>query len=195
MRKDTRRDLTVEGGFRTAGNPPVVARLGPPIPRRPLAFPCLQSAGAEGGPSGAELLASTGDIAPWGLGRFAGPLGIPEEPAEVASDCWANATSLSAVSLEINAERPHKVQVVVYFVPIGSTGMKKSVKNLRSRVIAWAAGVWQKLHMVKMMANREAMRLNPKMINMPRTPPERAAEFDALTPLGRPWRNGRLIRV
>ena len=69
--------------------------------------------------------------------------------------------------MEINAERPHKVQVVVYFVPIGITGMKKSVKNLRSRVTAWAAGVWQKLHMVKMTANRDALRLNPKMINMP----------------------------
>jgi hypothetical protein len=82
---------------------------------------------------------------------------------------------LSAVSLEINAERPHNVHVVVYFVPIGSTGMKKSVKNLRRRVTAWAAGVWQKLHMVKMTANRDALRLNPKMINMPfpflRAPP------------------------
>ena len=44
---------------------------------------------------------------------------------------------------------------------------EEECENLRRRVIAWAAGVWQKLHIVKMMARRDALRLNPKMINMP----------------------------
>jgi hypothetical protein len=48
----------------------------------------------------------------------------------------AEATYVSAASLVICVERPHIVQVVVYFVPRGMTGTKNRVKYLRILVRA-----------------------------------------------------------
>ena len=57
------------------------------------------------------------------------------------------------------------VQVVKYFVPSGTSGMKKRVKYRRDLVRACAAGVWQWPHITKMVANLADFRRNPnKMI-------------------------------
>ena len=47
-----------------------------------------------------------------------------------------------------------QVQVDLYLVPTGMSGMKKSVKNVLIRTTACAAGVWQIPHMAKTLANR-----------------------------------------
>jgi hypothetical protein len=83
------------------------------------------------------------------------------ETPEVETPSLVNVTYASAASFVISAERPHMVQVVAYFVPRGSTGMKNNVNHLRILVMAWAAGVWQNAHIIKTVANRARMRLKP----------------------------------
>jgi hypothetical protein len=65
---------------------------------------------------------------------------------------------------------PHSVHVVMYLLPRGMTGMKKSVKNDRIRVTAWAAGVWHLEQSWSTMASRWALRLNPNKMNIPVPP-------------------------
>jgi hypothetical protein len=67
--------------------------------------------------------------------------------------------------------RPHIVHVVIYLLAMGTTGMKKSEKNVLMRVTVWAAGIWQSPHTAKIRTSRYALRFIPKMIGI--TPPLR----------------------
>ena len=64
----------------------------------------------------------------------------------------------------ILVDRPHIVHVVIYLLVMGMRGMKKTEKNVRTRVTVCAAGVWQSPHMAKIRTSRYAFRFIPKMI-------------------------------